>query len=315
MTATLTVTAAEMKRALYQHFSSRWAVLTEVAARPEREPIPLGATRSEALAVLDRRRVRLIDMLLVRPIRRARGQEAPPADGGIERFAIEIKVSRSDFFSDIKNPNKQAPWRELAHRHAYAVPDGLIRVDEVPTESGLIVVSHTGRPGSSVRFARNAVKPRGHRPGTLPIANQMDAWWRASRAEATAKGLAQLQLSDDSPDDLRATIDRLTRELKRTQRERDHAAERMDLWRKRAAAVCPLPCSTCGKPLHYTRRFVDQWEHRDADESAACLTLRTADAQAQHDALPEHERSWRSVWTPNPKPADVLPANHATTAA
>lgn len=56
-------------------------------------------------------------------------------------IVYEVKVSRSDFLHEIANPTK----REQALRHSnefyFAVPTGLIQLQEVPEECGLLYVN------------------------------------------------------------------------------------------------------------------------------------------------------------------------------
>lgn len=52
--------------------------------------------------------------------------------------AYEIKHSRADFFSDIKNPQKRASYLEIADKLYYVCEEGLIKKEEVPEECGLI---------------------------------------------------------------------------------------------------------------------------------------------------------------------------------
>ena len=101
-------------------------------------------------------RARRIDVLACRipgdvPQAPADMRLSPPSpmgaagEGGIdvglfERLACEIKVSRGDFLSDVKDRSKQQAWRDLCHQHYYVAPAGLIRADEVPEGSGLLEV-------------------------------------------------------------------------------------------------------------------------------------------------------------------------------
>jgi hypothetical protein len=98
-----------------------WRLLEEVAYRDDQP-------RRRGPRVPPGRR---IDLLGFRP-------PHAPEHGPVERIAIEIKCSRSDYLSDVRNPEKQAPWRRLANWHAFAAPAGLIRPDEVPQGSGLL---------------------------------------------------------------------------------------------------------------------------------------------------------------------------------
>lgn len=55
-----------------------------------------------------------------------------------ERIAFEIKVSRSDFLCEINNPEKRQQALVLSNKFYFAAPKGLIGLDEVPEECGLV---------------------------------------------------------------------------------------------------------------------------------------------------------------------------------
>lgn len=59
---------------------------------------------------------------------------------GHERVAYEIKVSRSDFLAELKNPAKRKRALLLSNLFYFAAPKGLIRADELPPEAGLMEV-------------------------------------------------------------------------------------------------------------------------------------------------------------------------------
>ncbi len=100
--------ARDVVGALYQHFHPRYAVLSEVCARP---PAPTGGRRDVLLMGRSERRC---DVLLL---------------GKDERIAVEVKVTRADFLADVRDPSKQATWVALTHRQAYAAPRGLVGRD------------------------------------------------------------------------------------------------------------------------------------------------------------------------------------------
>jgi hypothetical protein len=211
---------------------------------------------------------------------------------------LEIKVSRGDFLNDIKHPEKQAPWRDLAHRHAYCVPEGLVRLEEVPTSSGLLVV-HTRHGYPQCEWARKAPRSATARP--LPTANVLDAFYRWSRAEAAAKGLTGDNRHIGGEEALRLEVERLTHETELLSGQLDRAKDELTGLRRRCAAYEPLTCSTCGRPLRPSRRrraLADGyliWEHSAVDEEA-CQPLRAAVAGAGPDA-------WRyGVYVPGPEP-------------
>ena|SRR5690625_1570879 len=57
-----------------------------------------------------------------------------------ERIAYEIKVSRSDFLSEINNPDKRRQALEFSNKFYFVTPKGLLTKDEIPKECGLIEV-------------------------------------------------------------------------------------------------------------------------------------------------------------------------------
>lgn len=148
MTTVATLTARQVEQALWLHFTgSSWAPISEVTITPPgARDLQYGDPRATP---------RRIDMLMVRSARK------PERDGAIDRLAVEIKVSRADFLSDIAVPEKQAPWREFANRHAYAAPAGLIKVEELPEGSGLLEITEAawGRAVTWVKRAPYANRP------------------------------------------------------------------------------------------------------------------------------------------------------------
>lgn len=57
--------------------------------------------------------------------------------------ALEIKVSRADFFRDTME--KRRVWMEHTHRFVYVTPPGLIQLSEVPEHCGLWEVDNNRR--------------------------------------------------------------------------------------------------------------------------------------------------------------------------
>lgn len=56
------------------------------------------------------------------------------------RVAYEIKVSRSDFLSEIRNPDKRRQALELSNEFYFVAPKGLLKTEEMPEECGLMEV-------------------------------------------------------------------------------------------------------------------------------------------------------------------------------
>lgn len=292
-------TAAEIKRALYSHFADRYAVVFEATARSWE-----GAASTRRIDALLVRRAPADKTAAKRNVTAAAGVLAaglgaefiggdslfpvpaapePGDNGGLERTALEIKVTRQDFLNDVRNPDKQAPWRELSNRHAYVVPAGLVGVSEVPRESGLLVVTDQGDGRCSVEWARRAPKSAAARP--LTIGQQLDAFYRWSRAEAAAMGFTGPGRGQDV-ETVRLENDRLRKALELAENLAERRSEKIGQLQTRIAAFEPLACSTCGRPLRPARprkaRTDTAWEHVAADE-VECLALRTAVAQAEHD--------------------------------
>lgn len=57
-----------------------------------------------------------------------------------ERIAYEIKVSRSDFLHEIKNPENREQALNLSNSFYFVTPKGLVEPSEIPEECGLMEV-------------------------------------------------------------------------------------------------------------------------------------------------------------------------------
>lgn len=55
-----------------------------------------------------------------------------------KRIAYEVKVSRADFMNEKKNPAKRRPAMLLSNQFYFATPKGLLKVEEIPVDCGLI---------------------------------------------------------------------------------------------------------------------------------------------------------------------------------
>ena len=255
-TKTGRVTARDVKRALWWHLTVRgWAVIEELT-------ITAGG------------RARRIDVLCVRkPVKRNIGP--------LEFLAVEVKVSRGDFLTDVRSPEKQAPWREFAHRHAYAAPDGIINPSEVPDGSGLLTVSGlSGGARENVSWTVRAPYRDGD-PPTVTAQAHLRVMFRLAEAEARRNGYYTLR--DDDPADLRALLDQERKKnaaLNTRLYQVQGAAER---WRSYAGACTGLPCSTCTQPLRPSsvHQRVTTWRHVDPTHDQPCLEKRIADTDAR----------------------------------
>lgn len=240
-----------MKQALYAAYRDRYAVLTEV----------------HAYDPADRR----IDVLLYHRK---------------ERRAIEIKVSRSDLDVDLKHPEKQAPWRELTHKHYYAVPEPLARdaLARVPLSSGVIVVSRAGEGAWGVQVKRN-VRRVNEAPADLPAKTIQALAYRLAPLEANAKGLSWAADTGAAGEGHEAAdrIKRIARDLEIERGKVKRHADEVEMWRQRFAAVGPLWCKHCGAKIapdlraRTPRRGVHlpSWRHVDAASDGFCDAIRS----------------------------------------
>lgn len=80
--------------------------------------------------------------------------------GSHKAMAFEIKVSRSDFLSEIKKPEKRRLALHFSHEFYFAAPVGMIKPDELPPECGLLEVYEDLR----VRMVRSALHRETARP-------------------------------------------------------------------------------------------------------------------------------------------------------
>lgn len=265
--------SADVTRALWQHFTTQaWSGIAEITAPSATRWAP-GQTLDQELQK-DRR----IDLLFARTPKR-------PGMGHLERLAVEVKVTRADFLNDIRHPEKQAPWREIAHRHAFAVPGDLVDKVEVPDESGLLVIgtqqSYSGNEILTVKWAKRA--PYTDTDPVVPAWMVSTYAYRASWAEGRAKGWTAARENGLDMEELRLEVQRLTAELEqqRTRAERERTAH---LSYKRIAALSTVvACATCGEPIVPKRLSGyggTTWKHkvRTADGPCDAARMEACDA-------------------------------------
>jgi len=68
------------------------------------------------------------------------------------RIAVEIKLSRNDFWSDMRQPLKQRRARLIANKFYYLAPEGILQPEDMPLWAGLAVV----KDESTIRVALEA---------------------------------------------------------------------------------------------------------------------------------------------------------------
>lgn len=92
--------------------------------------------------------------------------------------AIEIKVTRPDFFADTEE--KRRPWRDVTDFFVYATPPGLVKPEEVPAGCGLWEVELRDRVGM-ITTVKRAVRNKERRE--LPDQVTKALIWRLSNRE------------------------------------------------------------------------------------------------------------------------------------
>jgi hypothetical protein len=70
----------------------------------------------------------------------------------LQKIAYEVKINKSDFRKDVADPTKRMPALEYANRFYYAAPFGVIPLDEVPEDCGLMEI----RENNQIKITRKA---------------------------------------------------------------------------------------------------------------------------------------------------------------
>lgn len=70
---------------------------------------------------------------------------------GFLTVAIEVKVTRNDFFRELNNPKKRESAESIARETYFAVPAGLVKPEECPEGWGLIEVLSNGSARTKLR--------------------------------------------------------------------------------------------------------------------------------------------------------------------
>lgn len=286
-------TEDQMLAHLWRHFAAQsWAPIPQVTVAMRDLGVTLGAREDDT----DRR----IDMLIARKARN------PEKYGPLETMAIEVKVTRADFQSDVRNPAKQAPWRSAASRHAYAVPAGLVAAAECPPGSGLLWVTPPTFKGgvADVQWVVRPPSIPGHKPA-LPFRVLQTLMWRVARHEAVTRGWTEPTPGERTSEDLRAELVAARTARDKAEKALTKAQQTAESWRKAyALSGQHVACAHCGKPVKPLRPKdggFSSWRHLDAADLEPCALsqLREAEEKARdayNDASDvERDRELRRV--------------------
>lgn len=72
----------------------------------------------------------------------------------------EVKVSRSDFYHEINKPTKRRAGLRLSNEFYFVTPRNMVRIEEVPPESGLLEVSEDGSISTTIKAPyRDTIPP------------------------------------------------------------------------------------------------------------------------------------------------------------
>ena len=193
--------------------------------------------------------------------------------GGLRLHGHEVKVSRSDWLRELKDPSKAAEFIPYMNCWWLAVSDQrIVRPGELPDDWGLMAMR-----GTDLAVVKSAPK-RDAKPLT---ASRVAALLRAVAQTAEYRGRRE----NEAPE--------LRQQLRVMSRRFDRAKAEASEWKAAfAAAGGSLPCRHCGEQIvpHSLRAgHFSSWRHRDGGHDAACEAIMTRTSR------------WAAV-----KPADVL---------
>lgn len=193
--------------------------------------------------------------------------------GGLRLHGHEVKVSRSDWLRELKDPSKAAEFVPYMNCWWLVVSDQrIVRPGELPDDRGLLALR-----GSDLAI----VKPAPKRDAKPLTASRLAALLRAVAQTAEYRGRRE----NEAPE--------LRQQLRVTQQRFDRARAEASEWKAAfAAAGGSLPCRHCGEqivPHSLKAGHFSIWRHRDSGHDAACDAIRAGTSR------------WASV-----EPADVL---------
>jgi len=153
------------------------------------------------------------------------------ATKGLSRSAFEVKVSRSDFLSELQHPEKHAWCKECFHFFWFVAPKGVIQIEELPDGVGWLYprgsklytarqAKHNNNPklddhllAGFLRAAHKEIE-KSKQLNLEEVLTTSEAYKKASQyMEATLKFLTsrgKSYLSPDSADDITQALEEAT---------------------------------------------------------------------------------------------------------
>jgi hypothetical protein len=102
---------------------------------------------------------------------------------GYKRIAFELKVSKSDFLHEVKNPDKRKAAVEHSHEFYFVTPKGMLNKNDIPPDCGLIEVGLDGSGRIKVRAPKKAAPPK-LTSGFLSVLLRNAIGWRDNKKDA-----------------------------------------------------------------------------------------------------------------------------------
>lgn len=72
---------------------------------------------------------------------------------------FEVKISKSDFMHEIKNPKKRRAGLRLANEFYFVTPEGLLEITDIPPECGLLEVTEGGLIRTTIHAPFRDIEP------------------------------------------------------------------------------------------------------------------------------------------------------------
>ena len=195
------------------------------------------------------------------------------ASRGGERVAYEIKTSRGDFLSEMKDHKKTDNMLDMAHKAYFVFPKGLVKPEEVPLGCGFIEIDESGK----VKVLRRA-------PNSPVTKKFTDHHWIAllcalQRRGPSTKAIVQFGTDTVSPSELKSQLEsEYSRGFKKAQERQAEINEIYGDPRKLKEEIEMIQS--------YIRKALGLWfraditrEHLQQLESMRNMDVKTIDAQ------------------------------------
>lgn len=169
--------------------------------------------------------------------------------------AFEVKTSRGDFLSDVRDTDKQAQWRSVSSGHYYVAPAGLLSVDEMPTGSGLAEVSRWRYP-TKFDFDKVEILSSSTRsePAELPTWLVQELLYRAGHSEVDRNPTVEIRNLSIDQAGVALTVARGRTEAVSAKLKTAQANVRA--WERLGDSLA-LRCFDCGLPVTIRRGGAD----------------------------------------------------------